>query len=88
MSVFQDEVWFWGQEILDGGHLSLGYVGNTPLRQTLQYINNSKLFVSKSLSLKCLKYALPDLGKGLEGMHIWHIWLNKAQSYLIIVNFG
>ena len=33
MSVFQDEVWFWGQEILDGGHLSVGYVGNTPLSQ-------------------------------------------------------
>ena len=33
MSVFQDEVWFWGQEILDGGHLSGGYVGNTPLSQ-------------------------------------------------------
>ena len=33
MSVFQDEVWFWGQETLDGGHLSVGYVGNTPLSQ-------------------------------------------------------
>ena len=38
VSVFQDEVWFWGQEILDGGRLSVGYVGNTPLSRTLKYI--------------------------------------------------
>ena len=38
MSVFQDEVWFWGQEILDGGRLSVGNVGNTRFSQTPTYI--------------------------------------------------